>query len=165
MIAYAGLILIFAAGGCHYFYDQVGETKRIPYPVPKSFPTEIEGELYRVWYGNELQIKLGYQTAYIVLQGVNNPDRDADVEARAVKHLESLFVAPKIRVVVNQTDARKRMIGQVYCGENHVNLAMIESGWGQYDGTDFADAGKYEAAQALAQSKKLGMWADADSEH
>lgn len=152
------LALLCVFCGCHYFYDQIGEVKRIPYPIPDSFPHETSGKIYRVWCGNELQIKSEFHTAYIILQGVNNPDRGEEIEKQAIAHLHSLLVEPDIKVTINALDERKRMIGQVYCGENHINLKMIKSGWGQYDGSDFDDAETFKAAQAQAVAEKKGMW-------
>lgn len=160
LIAHCGMLVVLLFVGCGYFHDPLGEAKRIPYPVPEQFPTEIQGELYRVWMGNELQIKSGIRTAYILLQGVDNPDRDDVTEAQAVAHLQKLLKSEAIRVVVQQTDQRKRMIGQVYCGNVNVNLAMIESGWGRFDGTEFSDSEAFKSAHEQAESAGLGMWAD-----
>ena len=158
LIAHLGILIVAMTSGCGYFYDPMGETKRIPFPVPEEFPTEIQGELYRVWMGNELQIKSGIQTAYILLQGVDNPDRDDATEAQAIDKLQKLLDHLPIRVVVHGTDERKRMIGQVLCGKANVNLAMIQSGWGRFDGTKFSDSEKFKAAEEKAKSDGLGMW-------
>ena len=106
LIAVFGMAFALVSAGCGYFYDQIGETKRIPYPVPETFPAEIEGQFYRVWMGNELQIKSGIHTAYILLQGVNNPDRGDTIEAKAIEQLRSLLNHPTICLLYTSPSPR-----------------------------------------------------------
>ncbi len=152
------LILALLCCGCHYFYDQMGDAKRIPVPVPEKFPHPFEGELYRVWMGNEIQLKSRIQTAYLLLEGVNNPDLGADMERQAVDFMYSLLTNPKIRATIQSVDEQKRMFAQVYCGDNHINLEMIKAGWGTYDGIECEWSTQFARAQEDAKAKKLGIW-------
>ena len=152
------LIAIALSSGCHYFYDQVGEEKRIPSPVPRKLPYEIEGKIYRVWRGNELQIKSDMHTTYLILQGVNNPDSDEATEQASIDHMYSLFESEDVRAVVVAMDERKRAVAQVYSGDTNFNFEMIKDGWASFDGTQFSESDRYRKAQMEAQENRLGMW-------
>ena len=153
-----GMIAIALSSGCHYFYDQVGEEKRIPSPIPEQLPFEIEGKIYRVWRGNELQIKSKMHTTYLILQGVNNPDNDQATERAAIDHMYSLLKTENVRAVIVAFDDRKRAIAQVYSGQTNLNFRMIKDGWGSFDGGQFTDSVRYLEAQQIAQQNGDGMW-------
>lgn len=157
LIACIGLIAAVTSG-CHYFYDQIGEQKRMPSPIPDILPAEIQGKIYRVWCGNELQIKNELHTTYLILQGVNNPDLDHATEKAAVDYMYSLIESEHIRAVVVQYDERKRAIAQVYSGDTNFNYQMIRNGWGQFDGSVFSESDRYQQAEELAREQALGMW-------
>lgn len=156
-IALLVLALSFS-GGCSYFYDQYGEEKRIPSPIRDSFPYEVEGKLYRVWCGNELQIKNDEHTAYLILQGVNNPDGTSEIEQKSIDAVYELLKEPLVTATVFGTDEQNRFIAQVRCGDCDINLEMIKSGWGQCDGNEFDRAPEFKEAETTAKSNKLGMW-------
>ena len=133
----------------------------IPTPLPTEFPYEVQGRAYKIWVGNELQVKGEKHTSYILMQGVNNPDTGDEREEGAIAELRKLTGVDQLRVVVVGRDFLEREIGQVYSGDLNINLEMIRSGWGQCDGAEFERADEFNAAQTQAQLKKLGMWATA----
>ena len=152
------VLAVSVAGGCHYFYDRFGEQKRIPSPIEEQFPFEMEGQIYRVWRGNELQIKHGEHTTYLILQGVNNPDMEEPVEQQSIAAVYELLDATVVEATVHATDSKRRCVAQVRCGEHDINLEMIQNGWAQWDGTEFERADDFKQAEAKAKAEKLGMW-------
>ena len=158
MVALLMLALTFSSG-CSYFYDEYGEEKRIPSPIGESYPFDIEGKIYRVWCGNELQIKNDEHTSYLTLQGVNNPDRTDEIEQKSIDAVYDLLTEPLVTATVVGVDEQNRFIAQVRCGDRDINLEMIKSGWGQCDGSEFERAPEFKAAEATAKANKLGMWA------
>ena len=156
----ACFVLIASAlcSGCHYLYDQVGEQKRIPSPISQELPFETSGKIYRVWCGNELQIKSDIHTTYLLLQGVNNPDLGPRIEQKAIDFMHSMIESEQIRAVIVGFDDRKRAIAQVYSGDNHLNIEMIRNGWGRFDGTQFDDSDRFRTIQQRAKQQGLGMW-------
>lgn len=159
-ISIVSLSAVTLAGGCHYFSDKFGQEKMIPNPLPDSFPYELSGKVYKIWIGNEMQIKSDKHMSYVLLQGVDNPDTGDQREDAAVAQLYSLTGDGEIRIVVHARDRFERAIGQVYVGDRNINLEMIRSGWARFDGSDFELADDFERAQRDAQQAKRGVWAD-----
>lgn len=148
-------------GGCHYISDEFGEEKMIPNPLPTEFPYDLQGTAYKIWIADEMQLKSGPLTSYVVMQGVNNPDTGDELEQHAIAQLVKLTDDKELRIEVRSRDELERVIGQVYVGQRNINLEMIRSGWCQHDGSEFAEAPEFVAAQAEAQQAKRGMWAAA----
>ena len=155
---------ITLTSGCHYFSDEFGEEKMIPNPLPDQFPYELTGKAYKIWIGNEMQIKSDEHTSYVLLQGVNNPDTGDEREDQAIAQLWKLSGEGEIRIVVQSRDQLERVIGQIYAGQSNVNLEMIRSGWGQYDGSQFEQADLFQQTQRQAQAARRGIWAKGDLE-
>ena len=155
---------ITLAGGCHYLSDEFGEEKMIPNPLPAKFPYELRGTAYKIWIGNEMQLKSGSLTSYVLMQGVDNPDTGDEREHRAIAQLQKLTGDFELRIEVRARDKLERVIGQVYIDEQNINLEMVRSGWGQYDGSEFAESQEFATAQNQAQQEKRGMWSAADED-
>ena len=101
-------------------------------------------------------------THYIVLQGVNNPDSIRRHEDMSYDKLKSLLSDCIVHVNVNLRDERKRGVGRVYVGDMDVNLEMVLTGMGRYDGSVFTGWESFKSAEDSAKHQKLGIWADLD---
>lgn len=152
------MLSLLVASGCGYFYDQFGEVKRIPSPISENYPFEVDGNIYRVWRSNELQIKNDEHTCYLILQGVNNPDMKEAIEQQAIEAVHALLTEPLVKATVHATDDQNRFVGQVRCGDSDVNLEILKQGWGQWDGTEFDRTAEFKQAEADAKASKLGIW-------
>lgn len=142
---------------CGYHYDAGGERKLLPCPLT-DLPCEVTGTVQHVWVGNEFQMEVGDRACYIVLQGVNNPDSIRRHEDMAYDKLKSLLAGVAINVNVNQRDSLQRAIGRVYVGDMDVNLEMVLTGYGRYDGSVFEGSEAFVAAEAQAKKQSLGIW-------
>ena len=154
-LALAIFIVVF---GCGYFDDGSGKRKLLPNPLPNDFPYEVTGTLRHVWMGNELQIDSGAATYYVLLQGVNNPDSTPDHEQMAREQLSRILGQEPVRIIVNQRDEMQRAIARAYSGSVDVNLEMILTGFGQYDGTVFDGSDAFQSAEQLAKKSRRGIW-------
>lgn len=146
---------------CSYHYDGEGNRKLLPCPL-QELPYEIDGTVQDVWVGNEFQMEVGEHTHYIVLQGVNNPDSIRRHEDMSYDKLKSLLSDCIVHVNVNLRDERKRGVGRVYVGDMDVNLEMVLTGMGRYDGSVFTGWESFKSAEDSAKHQKLGIWADLD---
>ena len=132
----------------------------LPTPLPAEFPYEVHGRSYKIWIGNEMQVKGEKHTSYILMQGVNNPDTGDEREDYAIAKLIDLVSDAELRIVVVARDQFEREIGQVFKGDQNINLELVRSGWGQFDGSVFERSDEFERLSNEAKQAKRGMWAD-----
>jgi endonuclease YncB( thermonuclease family) len=144
--------------GCGYLDDATGKRKLLPNPLPVEFPYEVVGTLRRVWMGNELQIDSGGATYYVLLQGVDNPNSTPVNEQHARDQLSRILGSAPVRIVVHERDEWERAIARAYSSDVDVNLELILSGYGRYDGTVFDGSDAFRSAEQSARQSKRGIW-------
>ena len=139
-----------------YHYDETGERRLLPAPLV-DLPLEVEGIVQHVWLGNQFQMAVDEQAFCIVLKGVRHPETKEDHDD-AWYQLHELIKNEEIRVVIDQRDHLKRCVGRVFVGDKDINLEMILSGHGHFDGTSFEGSESFAAAEEHARKQRLGMW-------
>lgn len=155
------MLAALTLSSCGYHFDDGGQRKLLPCPL-LDLPYEVTGSVQHVWVGNEFQMAVDDRAHYIVLQGVNNPDSHKHLEDMAYDKLKSLLSDLVIHVSVEQRDGLERAVGRVYVGDLDVNLEMILTGCGRYDGSVFEGSEAFAAAEDLAKRQNLGIWKELD---
>ena len=152
------LLLVFLLlSSCGYHYDAGGQKKLLPSPL-LDLPYQLSGKVQHVWLGDQFQMADDERAHYIILQGVERPDSLQRHRDMAYDKLTSLLTGVVIDVNVDQRDDSERAVGRVYVGDKDVNLEMILTGYGRYDGTVFEGSDAFAAAEAQAKKQKLGIW-------
>jgi hypothetical protein len=151
-------ICLHSVVGCHYFCDPLGGEKRLPAPLAEKLPAKVEGEIYRVWTVNELQINYDIYRCYLILQGVAAIDGDENSTQAAVQFVTDAIGKNQLLATVAGYDHLKRSISQVQVNDKNLNLEIIRNGWGRYDGTRFEHSEDFARAEQVARENKLGLW-------
>lgn len=120
----------------------------------------LEGKVVGVADGDTLTVLLaGNRNIKVRLAEIDAPEKSQAFGQVSRKSLSDLVYGKLIKVRVNDTDKYGRTVGRVFVGKLDVNLMQVERGlaWA-YD--RYVTDSKIPAAQKVAQSKKIGLWAD-----
>lgn len=138
--------------------------------INKTFPRDgsdktidLEGRVVRVADGDTISLLDARNKQHKVrLYGIDSPERDQPYGKAAGRQLRKLVADRQVQVVIKDEDNYGRVVGHVFYDDRSVNLTMIESGyawWYQYHAPERSD---FRDGQRDAQSRKLGLWQDAD---
>jgi micrococcal nuclease len=117
--------------------------------------------------GDTLTVRQQGQTQKVRLACIDAPELTIQPDGlRAKQHLQRLLpIGAAITLRPVEQDRYGRLVAEVYHGSRSANLAMVQSGqaviYPQYFANCRATQTQYRQAQAQAQQKKLGLWAQA----
>lgn len=94
------------------------------------------------------------------LSGVDAPEVDRCGGLEAKEHLEKLIMHKRLMIKVIFNDKFKRLVSQVYVGNNYINKEMLLAGKGVYSRADVENSKDLLAAADLARSDKVGVYGD-----
>jgi len=149
--------------GCRKF-----KAKQLPAPLRENPVYTVEGSIGRVWGGDNFEFVEQNELRmvhYILVQGVDTPLSGQPFSTEAYNHVINSSYGKKIKVNVVARDEMKREIGDVFIVSDsdapvNIGLDLLQRGLAWYDGNEFEGDEKYEAAEAEAREKKVGLWAD-----
>ena len=101
----------------------------------------------------------------IRLSGIDSPEKGQPFGQACKKSLSDLAYDRVVAVESNKLDRYGRVIGKVLVNGQDVNLEQVRRGCGwhykQYQNEQILDDGlSYNAAEELARSSRVGLWAD-----
>lgn len=150
-----------------------------PQPVPRAAEGReiLRGEVVGVTDGDTIEVLEADERRHRVrLQGIDSPERAQAYARAATRNLSRLVFGKRVAVQWEKRDRYGRIVGKVLvaapgcpgddCPETlDVNLAQIEGGlawWYRHfaDEQTPEDRARYEAAEARARARRIGLWKD-----
>jgi endonuclease YncB( thermonuclease family) len=126
----------------------------------------LHGRVVSIADGDTITIlDRAHQQHRIRFNGIDAPEKTQPFSARAKAHVAELVAGKDVTVVTVKTDVYGRLVGTVMVGDVDVNLEQLRAGRAWYYreyARDVAPANRpiYEAAEAAARGKKIGLWSD-----
>ena len=128
----------------------------------------LHGRVVKVTDGDSLTVLDSSLVQHTVrLLGVDAPEKSQAFGWRAKYTLGLHVFGQQVKVDVLKKDRYGRLLGQVWLGEQDINLAQIEAGMAWHYANYArdqrpADRVRYAAAQRYAQFARRGLWQDAN---
>jgi endonuclease YncB( thermonuclease family) len=126
----------------------------------------IHGRVISIADGDTITIlDSAHQQHRIRFNGIDAPEKTQPFSARAKAHVATLIAGKDVTVVTVKTDVYGRLVGTVTISDVDVNLEQLRAGLAWYYreyARDVAPANRpiYEAAEAAARAKKIGLWSE-----
>ena len=127
----------------------------------------ITGTVVSVADGDTVTVLDATKTQHkIRLTGIDAPEKMQPFGRRSKSSLSDMVYLKQVSVEIDKKDRYGRNLGRVLVNGKDANLMQIERGmawWYRAYKKDQSanDRRLYEAAEASAKAKKLGLWADA----
>lgn len=130
-----------------------------PAAAAEVAPEEFQAKVMKVVDGDTLKVvDRDFQTLSVQFVGVDAPELSQDFGEDARKVLEKRLKDKIVRVVVNKRDEFERITGEVFEGDQSINVWIIRQGFGWYNHKYDTDLAK-SAAEVEAREAGLGLWA------
>lgn len=126
----------------------------------------IRGRVVGVLDGDTIDVLDAARVSHrIRLAGIDAPEKSQAYGHRSKQSLSDLIFGKEVSVEVHKRDRYEREIGRVMLDGEDVNLEQIRRGmawfYRQYERElSPEDQAAYDAAEVMARSKKVGLWAD-----
>jgi len=101
----------------------------------------------------------GKSTVKVRLAGIDTPESSQDHGAKAKQAISAKVFGKTVRVVYTEHDRYGRTVGDVYAGEEWINLQMVAEGWAWHY-THFSDDKRLAQAEEEARRARIGLWTD-----
>jgi len=93
----------------------------------------------------------------IRLYGIDAPEKGQAFGQVAKQALSGLIFSRDVRVVHKGKDRNGRIVGEVFCGKEQINVRLILSGMAWHF-TRYSSDLAYAQAQRKAMAKRVGLW-------
>ena len=155
-----GVILI-ALVGCQQLLQNTTLSESATSGVSAIAPTEqIIGRVVRVIDGDTITVLDATNTEHrIRLAQIDAPETKQAYSNVSKNALSSLIANKEVTVKINGIDRYKRVLGEIFIADQHVNLYMVRNGFA-WAYTTYATDKHYFEAQELAKKERQGLWAD-----
>lgn len=136
--------------------------------VGHCFALELQGRIIGVLDGDTVDLLTqGKELVRVRLSGIDAPEKRQAFGNAAKKALSDLAFDRQVRVDGGKRDRYGRFIGKILLNGTDVNLQMVNRGYAwhyvKYEKEQMLeDRLIYRAAEALAKSRRLGLWDDKD---
>src|SRR5262245_33522141 len=91
-------------------------------------PMPLPGKVVKVTDGHKLHVLLDRETHKIRLLHIDAPGSGQAFGTRAKQALSEKVFGKEVKVVWKERDRYKRILGDIYVGEQWVNLEMVKDG-------------------------------------
>jgi len=135
-----------------------GARERVP-----SDGFDLRGRVVRVADGDTLTILDQAKRQHkIRLFGIDTPEREQAHGKVAREALSQLVAGKTVGVVTVEKDDYGRTVGNVYHGDTHINLTLVEAGHAWWYRKHARYERRLEMAEREAREQQRGLWAAAD---
>lgn len=129
---------------------------------PFGLTDVLTGRVVGVADGDTLTLLQGGRTqTRIRLAQIDAPEKSQAFGQKSKASLSDLVFNKEVKVSVETTDRYGRTVGTVFLGEQDINLKQVERGFA-WVYRRYAHDPAYEAAEARARTKGLGLWSEPD---
>ena len=117
------------------------------------------GQVTRVVDGDTIVLKDSHQEYRIRLIEIDAPESKQAYGSKSKRALSNKIAGQQVRVEYHSKDKYKRILGEIFLKSENINYWMVKNGhaW-QY--LKYSDSKALAKAQANAQQRRLGLWAD-----
>ena len=95
----------------------------------------------------------------IRLAGIDTPEKSQDYGNKAKQALSDKVFGKTVTITYSEKDRYGRTIGDVYLGNNWINLQMVSAGWAWHY-KQYSKDKQLAAAETAARKMHYGLWAD-----
>lgn len=118
----------------------------------------IYGRVIKIVDGDTFDILKDDQTTLrIRINGIDCPERKQDYYKVSKDALGSYIFGKMVRLTIHGTDRFRRILADVYVGDENINLKMISNGFAWHY-KKYSQDPEMALAEIDAQNKKLGLW-------
>jgi len=120
----------------------------------------VKGIAQDIYDGDTFKLNENGQIIKIRMFGIDAPEANQEHGKKAGDALRTLIDGKEIRIRIENKDRYGRTVGEPWLGDSiNVSLWMIKNGHGWWYKSYSKKRTDFEAAEAEAKEKKLGLWA------
>ncbi len=144
------------------------EYESVPVSIQKQPPYSYQGQIGRLWGGDNFEITEGGKLHYAFMRGIDTPEFGQQYHEESKEMLRQLARNKPTTIHVIDRDEWKREICDVTIehteGEDPVDpaLRLLENGLAWFDNSEGPYADSYADAETVAREKKVGIWSQPD---
>ena len=138
--------------------DVFGERPAGP-PVTAELPATDAYKVIAVIDGDTVDILVDRKPLRLRLNGIDTPEKGQPFGSTAKEGLAKLVAGKAVRYAVRDTDRYDRSIADLYVGDVHVNLWLVQQGLAWHYVAYSSDP-QLAAAEAEAKAGHRGLWSD-----
>lgn len=132
--------------------------KFLPLLLTPLFLFALSGKVINTTDGDTVKILTPTnEQVKIRLYGIDAPEKKQPFGKKSKDFLAGLIAGKLVQVQEYGKDRYKRTLGVIYYGGEDINAKMVSSG---YAWAYVRYSRRYEAQEAMARNKKLGLWQD-----
>lgn len=166
-LAISAFVATLLLSGCNRASEKkappsVGQTKVEPAESPSPPPEEFQARIAKVVDGDTVRVfDRDFKAVLVQLNGIDAPELPQDFGNEARDALERRLKDTVVRiVVVSKRDESNRLAGEMFDGDESINLWAIRQGLAWYNHKYDDDRAKSEA-EVEAREAVRGLWANA----
>lgn len=159
-IALSVLIAILSLVACHDMFENYRSSAGEAATQQQEQAEVISGRVVRVIDGDTVSVLDRDNTQHrIRLAQIDAPESKQAYSKVAKDALAALIANKEVQVRVQGNDRYKRVLGEIYLGEQNINLHLVRQGYAwAYE--QYVTDKRYIEAQQQAQRERLGLWRD-----
>jgi len=124
-----------------------------------AYALEFTGTVDRVIDGDTVKIKLDDKTERVRLFGIDSPELKKKYGQQAKDFVKSQLEGKTVKVIWQERDKYKRIVGTIYLGETNINHLIVAEGWAKWYRFFAPDDKELERLEKQARKAKKGIWA------
>lgn len=124
-----------------------------------AFNQSFTGPVVSVADGDTITVLVNNEQRKVRLAEIDAPEKTQAFGSRAKIQLSDKVFGKSVRVDYHEKDRYGRFVGYVKVDNRNVNLEMVEEGFA-WRYTQYSKDLDYGRAQAKAQERRAGLWAD-----
>ena len=121
---------------------------------------EIQGKVVSVAIGDTVSVLDDEKVQHkIRLQGIDAPEKGQAFGAKSRERLSEKIGEKEVGVQWNEKDRYGRVLGEIYLGDRHINLEMVQDGLAWHY-KQYSKSKELAQAEETARNAKVGLWVD-----
>src|ERR1019366_6366161 len=121
---------------------------------------EIKGKVVSVADGDTVTVLDAEKVQHkIRLQGIDAPEKAQAFGAKSKERLSEKIGEKEVVVKWKEKDRYGRVLGEIYLGDRHINLEMVQDGFAWHY-KQYSKSKELAVAEDEARKAKKGLWAD-----
>jgi micrococcal nuclease len=131
------------------------------YQVQQADPPrpQFTGKVVSVADGDTITVLNDNVQHRIRLEGIDCPESHQAFGTKAKQAIADKVFGKEVTIKWNSRDKYKRILGEVFLGDRHINLEMVQEGWAWHY-VQYSKDPALAKAEKDARAGKKGLWAD-----
>ena len=124
---------------------------------------EIKGKVVSIADGDTVTVLDTEKVQHkIRLQGIDAPEKAQAFGAKSKERLSEKIGEKEVVVKWKDKDRYGRVLGEIYLGDRHINLEMVQDGMAWHY-KQYSNSNELAEAEESARKSEKGLWADKES--